>query len=177
MTLSSIVVVVVVLFFYSSFSFVRSSTPRFASHYLRRAARHNEWTRQQQRVCSLTRPTLKRSQDAPPEEETKKKEREEDDDDDDDDDGFKVHKKSDKKLVGGKVVDTLEDQTLSCRETAPEEFVFTSGEQEFYASKGWENKPTRCEACKRAKKARFGEDKKTEVLRVRTRRVHERRKG
>merc|ERR1712070_17568 len=67
-------------------------------------------------------------------------------------------KKSDKKLVGGKVVDTFEDQTLSCRDCA-EDFVFTSGEQEFYASKGWENKPTRCEACKRAKKARFGEDK------------------
>ena len=55
-------------------------------------------------------------------------------------------------------MDTFEDQTLSCRDCS-EAFVFTSGEQEFYASKGWENKPTRCEAGKRAKKARFGEDK------------------
>ena len=79
-------------------------------------------------------------------------------DEEDDDGDFKVHKKSDKQIVGGKVLDTFEDETLSCRDCA-EDFVFTSGEQEFYASKGWENKPTRCEACKTAKKARFGEDK------------------
>ena len=79
-------------------------------------------------------------------------------DEEDDDGDFKVHKKSDKQIVGGKVLDTFEDETLSCRDCA-EDFVFTSGEQEFYASKGWENKPTRCEACKMAKKARFGEDK------------------
>ena len=79
-------------------------------------------------------------------------------DEEDDDGDFKVHKKSDKQIVGGKVLDTFEDETLSCRDCA-EDFVFTSGEQEFYASKGWENKPTRCEACKIAKKARFGEDK------------------
>ena len=48
---------------------------------------------------------------------------------------------------------------MTCRDCS-ESFVFTSGEQEFYASKGWENKPTRCEACKKAKKARFGEDVK-----------------
>ena len=76
-------------------------------------------------------------------------------DEEDDDGDFKVHKKSDKQIVGGKVLDTFEDETLSCRDCA-EDFVFTSGEQEFYASKGWENKPTRCEACRTAKKARLG---------------------
>ena len=69
-----------------------------------------------------------------------------------------MHKKSDKVVKGGKVMDEFKDETLSCRDCS-EDFVFTEGEQEFYNSKGWENKPTRCEACKNAKKARFGEDK------------------
>ena len=51
---------------------------------------------------------------------------------------------------------TYEDITLNCRDCNAE-FVFTGGEQEFYASKGWENQPTRCTECKNAKKARFGE--------------------
>ena len=28
-----------------------------------------------------------------------------------------------------------------------QEFVFTAGEQEFYASRGFENEPQRCKAC------------------------------
>ena len=35
------------------------------------------------------------------------------------------------------------------------DFTFTSGEQEFFASKGFENEPTRCSACKAEKKRRF----------------------
>ena len=75
-------------------------------------------------------------------------------DDDDEDDGFKVHKKS--AGEANTLAKTYEDITLNCRDCNAE-FVFTGGEQEFYASKGWENQPTRCTECKNAKKARFGE--------------------
>jgi CxxC-x17-CxxC domain-containing protein len=43
------------------------------------------------------------------------------------------------------------DETLVCVECG-KEFVFTAGEQEFYASKGYTNKPKRCKACRDAKK-------------------------
>jgi CxxC-x17-CxxC domain-containing protein len=33
------------------------------------------------------------------------------------------------------------------------DFVFTSGEQEFYAQKGFTNEPTRCSSCRQARKA------------------------
>lgn len=45
----------------------------------------------------------------------------------------------------------MEDKTLSCRDCG-NEFVFTSGEQEFYKEKGFENEPVRCPDCRRAKK-------------------------
>lgn len=45
-----------------------------------------------------------------------------------------------------------EDKTLICKECGAE-FVFTAGEQEFYASKGFENEPQRCKACRDARKA------------------------
>ena len=38
-----------------------------------------------------------------------------------------------------------EDKTLVCKECG-QEFVFTAGEQEFYASRGFENEPQRCNA-------------------------------
>lgn len=44
-----------------------------------------------------------------------------------------------------------EDKTLSCKECG-QDFVFTAGEQEFYASKGFENEPTRCPSCRSARK-------------------------
>ena len=44
-----------------------------------------------------------------------------------------------------------EDQTLSC-EDCGKEFVFSVGEQEFYAEKGLVNVPKRCPDCRRAKK-------------------------
>ena len=43
------------------------------------------------------------------------------------------------------------DKTLTCRECGTE-FVFTSGEQEFYAQKGFTNEPTRCPSCRAARK-------------------------
>ena len=44
-----------------------------------------------------------------------------------------------------------EDKTLVCKECGAE-FVFTAGEQEFYASKGFVNEPQRCKACRDARK-------------------------
>jgi CxxC-x17-CxxC domain-containing protein len=35
-------------------------------------------------------------------------------------------------------------------------FVFTTGEQEFYAQKGFTNEPTRCPTCRQARKANGG---------------------
>lgn len=46
-----------------------------------------------------------------------------------------------------------EDKTLICKECG-KEFVFTAGEQEFYASKGFENEPQRCKACRRTARMR-----------------------
>ena len=45
-----------------------------------------------------------------------------------------------------------QDKTLVCRDCG-KEFVFTAGEQEFYAEKGFQNEPTRCRACRQARKA------------------------
>ena len=45
-----------------------------------------------------------------------------------------------------------EDKTLVCRDCG-QEFVFTAGEQEFYAEKGFQNEPTRCKACRQARKS------------------------
>ena len=44
-----------------------------------------------------------------------------------------------------------QDETLIC-EDCGKEFVFTAGEQEFYAEKGLTNKPKRCPDCRKAKK-------------------------
>lgn len=49
----------------------------------------------------------------------------------------------------------LSDQTLVCRD-CNQEFVFTVGEQEFYASRGLTNTPGRCPACRAARKASGG---------------------
>jgi CxxC-x17-CxxC domain-containing protein len=44
-----------------------------------------------------------------------------------------------------------QDKTLVCKDCG-NEFVFTAGEQEFYAEKGFQNEPTRCKDCRQAKK-------------------------
>lgn len=49
---------------------------------------------------------------------------------------------------------TYEDKTLVCKDCG-KEFVFTAGEQEFYAQKGLTNEPKRCKACRDAKKEAF----------------------
>ena len=44
-----------------------------------------------------------------------------------------------------------EDKTLVCKDCGAE-FVFTAGEQEFYAEKGFVNEPKRCKSCRDAKR-------------------------
>jgi CxxC-x17-CxxC domain-containing protein len=48
-----------------------------------------------------------------------------------------------------------EDKTLVCRDCG-NEFVFTAGEQAFYAEKGFQNEPTRCKSCRDARKSSRG---------------------
>ncbi|MFL5626068.1 MAG: zinc-ribbon domain containing protein [Ktedonobacteraceae bacterium] len=50
---------------------------------------------------------------------------------------------------------SFNDQTLYCRD-CNQEFVFTSGEQEFYASRGLTNSPSRCPSCRAALKSQSG---------------------
>lgn len=45
----------------------------------------------------------------------------------------------------------MNDQILYCRDCS-REFVFTVGEQEFYASRGLTNVPSRCPECRAARK-------------------------
>ena len=45
----------------------------------------------------------------------------------------------------------FEDKTLVCKDCG-KEFVWTAGEQEFYASRGFENQPQRCKPCRDAHK-------------------------
>ena len=49
--------------------------------------------------------------------------------------------------MGGITVVTFDDRTLTCAECGTE-FVFTSGEQQYYAERGFRNDPKRCEACR-----------------------------
>ena len=43
------------------------------------------------------------------------------------------------------------DKQLTCRDCSGN-FIFTAGEQEFYASKGLQNEPVRCPPCRSARK-------------------------
>lgn len=51
-----------------------------------------------------------------------------------------------------------EDKTLVCKDCG-QEFVFTAGEQEFYAEKGFQNEPQRCKECRIAKKQAMRENR------------------
>ncbi len=57
--------------------------------------------------------------------------------------------------VGKEVTILATDQTLRCRECG-RDFEFTVGEQEFYASRGLMNTPSRCPECRQARKASMG---------------------
>jgi len=45
----------------------------------------------------------------------------------------------------------FQDKTLTCKDCGAE-FVFTAGEQEFYAEKGLKNEPSRCKNCRQTRK-------------------------
>lgn len=47
------------------------------------------------------------------------------------------------------------DKTLTCKDCG-QEFIWTSGEQEFYASRGLVNEPGRCPACRAARRSSGG---------------------
>jgi len=49
----------------------------------------------------------------------------------------------------------VEDQTLQCKDCA-QNFTFTVREQEFFAEKGFTNKPQRCRDCRQQRKASGG---------------------
>ena len=49
----------------------------------------------------------------------------------------------------------MTDQIVVCRD-CNQEFTFTTGEQEFYASRGLTNTPSRCPECRAAHKQRGG---------------------
>ena len=51
---------------------------------------------------------------------------------------------------------TYTDETLTCRDCG-QDFIFTAGEQEFFASRGLANKPSRCPECRAAATAARGE--------------------
>lgn len=57
----------------------------------------------------------------------------------------------------------FEDKVLNCRD-CKQDFVFTAGEQAFYAEKGFENEPSRCPACRAARKQRNGERRMYTVI-------------
>jgi CxxC-x17-CxxC domain-containing protein len=45
----------------------------------------------------------------------------------------------------------FQDKVLVCRD-CNKEFLFSAGEQAFYAEKGFQNQPTRCRNCRTARK-------------------------
>lgn len=45
----------------------------------------------------------------------------------------------------------FQDKTLVCKDCG-KEFTFTAGEQEFYASRDFQNEPQRCPDCRAARK-------------------------
>ncbi|NLO22586.1 MAG: zinc-binding protein [Syntrophomonadaceae bacterium] len=49
----------------------------------------------------------------------------------------------------------MEDKYLICKDCG-EEFLFSASEQEFYKEKGFENEPSRCRDCRRARKQSRG---------------------
>lgn len=44
------------------------------------------------------------------------------------------------------------DKTIACKDCGTD-FIFSAGEQEFFAQKGFDNEPIRCKECRDKKKA------------------------
>jgi CxxC-x17-CxxC domain-containing protein len=51
-----------------------------------------------------------------------------------------------------------EDKTINCKDCG-QDFIFTAGEQEFYAEKGFQNEPVRCKDCRAARKQKIRESR------------------
>ena len=51
-----------------------------------------------------------------------------------------------------------QDKELVCKDCG-NTFIFTAGEQEFYAEKGFQNEPQRCKECRVAKKQSLKENR------------------
>jgi len=47
---------------------------------------------------------------------------------------------------------SFQDKSLQCSDCG-QQFTFSAGEQEFYASRSLQNEPKRCPQCRRARKA------------------------
>ena len=56
----------------------------------------------------------------------------------------------------------LKDIEITCKDCNTK-FMFTVREQEFYAEKGFNNKPVRCKACRDKRKAERNENRKFET--------------
>src|SRR5260221_4429756 len=56
---------------------------------------------------------------------------------------------------GGSFTVSFSDKTLTCKDCG-QEFIWTSGEQEFYQSRGLVNEPGRCPSCRSARRASGG---------------------
>jgi CxxC-x17-CxxC domain-containing protein len=56
----------------------------------------------------------------------------------------------------------FQNKVLVCKECG-ETFDFTPGEQEFYATKGFENEPRRCKNCRNSRKMRSDREMYTTV--------------
>jgi CxxC-x17-CxxC domain-containing protein len=50
----------------------------------------------------------------------------------------------------------FQDKTLVCKDCGAD-FIFTAGEQEFYAEKGFQNEPARCRDCRNSRKRQRNE--------------------
>ena len=51
-----------------------------------------------------------------------------------------------------------QDEVLVCKDCGAE-YVFSAREQEFYAEKGFTNKPVRCKSCRNARKGERGDSR------------------
>ena len=56
-----------------------------------------------------------------------------------------------------------EDKTLICKDCG-QEFIFSAGEQEFYAEKGFQNEPLRCKECRTERKNKLRGERKMHTI-------------
>eukprot|EP01041_Mallomonas_annulata_P011860 gene11860-24853_t len=92
---------------------------------------------------------IEKEEDDDEEQNEEQDDEEQEEEDDEEEEPIKIHSKEpEPDNVEG------EDENLECKDCG-EPFVFTVGEQQFYAEKGFDNKPVRCKACKDAKKDRM----------------------